>query len=67
MMFSQLVKLDLTSYYCVNIIDQEGKKSQCEDRVLAVKDNMTPEETDKKDEKSKCEGERLSLREKFSS
>lgn len=67
-MFNQLVKLDFTSCYCVNIIDQEGKKSQCEDQVLAVRDNVTPEETNKTDKKSNCEDEILkSLREKYSS
>lgn len=56
-MIKQLVKLDLTSYYCVNVIDQEGRRSQCKDRVLAVGDNMTPEETDKKDNNTESQGE----------
>ena len=63
---NQLVKLDFTSCYRASIIDQEGKKSQCEDQVLAVRDNVTPEETNKTDKKSKCEDDK-SLREKYSS
>lgn len=51
----------------MNIIDREGKKSQCEDHVLAVGDNMTPEETVRIDKKSKWEDELQSLWEKYSS